>query len=351
MLVIAGVFAMMAIVVSFLHIFNHLRNWTLPEQQRYIIRIILMVPIYSIDSWLSLRFHEHSLYFDIVRDCYEAYVLYQFFSLLVSYIENGAPGNLEEILKEKPSRTHPCPLCCLPSFRPGPLFLLITKQFILQYVIIKPLMACIAGGLQFAGLYEEGSFSYTHGYMYIAGITNISVTLSMYFLVLFYLVTEPELSPNQPVAKFICIKSILFFSFWQSVAIGIASYFNLIPELGDWKKEEIATALQDFIICIEMFVLATAHMLVFPYQPYRDRPSSHLTIAEIKGSVRNFTTVIDQEDILNDLNIYRPIYVSNAKRQQKELIERDISLSLLQADHLEPENQQEKDTNPNLNIN
>lgn len=46
----------------------------MPQEQRYIIRLLLIVPIYAFDSWLSLLLlggHEYYVYFDSVRDCYE----------------------------------------------------------------------------------------------------------------------------------------------------------------------------------------------------------------------------------------------------------------------------------------
>ena len=36
----------------------------------------------------------------------------------------------------------------------------------------------------------------------------------MYFLVLFYMSVKEELAPIKPVPKFLCIKAIIFFSFW-----------------------------------------------------------------------------------------------------------------------------------------
>lgn len=100
------------------------------------------------------------MYFDIVRDCYEAYVLYQFFSLLVAYIENTTGKvSIEEVLFDKDEQMHPCPLCCLPAFRPGPTFYLVTKQCILQYVIIKPFLALLTALLHYLDVYKEGILS------------------------------------------------------------------------------------------------------------------------------------------------------------------------------------------------
>lgn len=36
--------------------------------QRYIVRIIFLVPVYSVASWLSLLMSDKSVYFDTVRD-------------------------------------------------------------------------------------------------------------------------------------------------------------------------------------------------------------------------------------------------------------------------------------------
>lgn len=51
-----------------------------------IIRILFMVPVYSIVSWLSILFYNDSVYFEIIGDCYEAFCIAAFFSLMCHYI-------------------------------------------------------------------------------------------------------------------------------------------------------------------------------------------------------------------------------------------------------------------------
>lgn len=48
-----------------------------------------MVPIYAIDSFVSLRFKNAALYVDMLRDCYEGYALYLFLALMVGYLGDG----------------------------------------------------------------------------------------------------------------------------------------------------------------------------------------------------------------------------------------------------------------------
>lgn len=61
-----------------LQIYLHLRYYSCPNEQRWIVRILFIVPIYSFDSWLSLLFFSHEqtyVYFNTVRDCYEGIIV------------------------------------------------------------------------------------------------------------------------------------------------------------------------------------------------------------------------------------------------------------------------------------
>lgn len=45
-----------------------------------------MVPVYSIVAWLSILFYNDSVYFEIIGNCYEAFCIAAFFSLMCHYI-------------------------------------------------------------------------------------------------------------------------------------------------------------------------------------------------------------------------------------------------------------------------
>lgn len=59
------------------------------------------------------------------------------------------------------------------------------------------------------------SSSVASGYLYVTMIYNISVSLSLYALFLFYFATRELLVPYNPVLKFFMVKSVIFLSFWQ----------------------------------------------------------------------------------------------------------------------------------------
>ncbi|XP_073859901.1 transmembrane protein 184B isoform X13 [Macaca fascicularis] len=71
---ISGFFVWTALLITCHQIYMHLRCYSCPNEQRYIVRILFIVPIYAFDSWLSLLFFtndQYYVYFGTVRDCYE----------------------------------------------------------------------------------------------------------------------------------------------------------------------------------------------------------------------------------------------------------------------------------------
>ena len=52
------------------------------------VRITLMVPIYAMVSWFSLRWSSCRRWLSPARECYEAVVLYSFYSYVIAYLED-----------------------------------------------------------------------------------------------------------------------------------------------------------------------------------------------------------------------------------------------------------------------
>jgi len=74
---------------------------------------------------------------------------------------------------------------------------------------------------------------------------------------------------HRPVPKFLCVKGILFFSFWQSVAISILVAARVITRLGPYTDpEHVSVGLNNLFICMEMPLFAFAHMYAFSYKDF-----------------------------------------------------------------------------------
>uniref|UniRef100_A0A3B3ZLP9 Transmembrane protein 184C n=1 Tax=Periophthalmus magnuspinnatus TaxID=409849 RepID=A0A3B3ZLP9_9GOBI len=248
-------------------------------------------------TWLALRYPSLAIYVDTCRECYEAYVIYNFLVFLLNFLSHQHP-NLAMILEVQQQQPHLPPLCCCPPWPMGEVLLFRCKLGVLQYTAVRPVTTVIALICQLCGVYDEANFSFRNAWSYLVIINNISQLFAMYCLVLLYRSLKEELTPIKPVGKFLCVKLVVFVSFWQAVLIAILVKVGVISDkhTWDWESvEAVATGLQDFIICIEMFLAAIAHHYTFTYKPYVQE-------AEEGSCFDSFLAMWDFSDIRADVS-------------------------------------------------
>ncbi|KAI3445509.1 hypothetical protein Pfo_002174 [Paulownia fortunei] len=250
-----------AMTLAILHIYKHLLNYTEPTFQRYIVRIIFMVPVYALMSFLSLVLNKSAIYFNSIREIYEAWVIYNFLSLCLAWV--GGPGAVVLSLSGKVLKPNWCLMtCCFPPIPLDGRFIRRCKQGCLQFVILKPVLVTVTLILYAKGKYEDGNFNPRQSYLYLTIIYTISYSVALYALALFYVACRDLLQPFNPVPKFIIIKSVVFLTYWQGVLVFLAAKSGLI------KDTEEAAEFQNFIICVEMLIAAVGHLYAFPYREY-----------------------------------------------------------------------------------
>nr|XP_022904394.1 transmembrane protein 184C [Onthophagus taurus] len=307
-ILIAGIFVLLAIPISLWEIILHVIHYTQPKLQKHIIRILWMVPIYAGNAWLGLTYPSYAIYVDCARECYEAYVIYNFMKFLLNYL--NMEMNLEVSLELKPQVKHIFPLCCLPDWEMGKEFVHICKHGILQYTVIRPLTTAIAFICKVNDVYGEGEFKGNVAFPYLVGVNNISQFIAMYCLVMFYKASLAELRPMRPLPKFLCIKAVVFFSFFQGVLIDVLVYSGAITPNKPNNDDDlsISTRLQNFIICIEMCMAAIAHHYSFSYKPYI-RPGSS------QSCCTAFFAMLDVSDVHRDIQEHLGIVGSSISRR------------------------------------
>jgi len=251
----AGAFVLVGFPISMYGIVMHLANYNEPKVQMYVVRILWMVPIYSIESWLCLRYKDYAIYIETLRDCYESYVLYSFLQYLIQVL--GGEDSLILMLKDKsPTRgvhmwglqwfvkpwlmgqpvrrtvdtvgggsqdvgfgqhTATAPQTVTDSSPLGQAsklhrvhwtspFFLHCKFGVLQYVLLKFLCSIVVAMLELCGWYHEGNFGYRYGYLYICVVTNTSQCWALYCMIFFYYACKNELASIRPVGKFLSVK-------------------------------------------------------------------------------------------------------------------------------------------------
>lgn len=94
--------------------------------------------------------------------------------------------------------------------------------------------------------------------------------------------------------KFLCVKGILFFSFWQSIGISILVAAGAIRHLGPYTDtERISVGLTDTLICFEMPLFAIAHLYAFSFKDFVDPHVSFVARMPIKYAIKDAFFVKD----------------------------------------------------------
>ena len=141
--------------------------------------------------------------------------------------------------------------------------------------------------MKVTGTYNEGDFRARSGYLYVSIVYNISICVALWCLAVFWMCVHEDLKPfryallpshnpnthdspfHRPVPKFLCVKGILFFSFWQSIAVSFLVAVGVITRLGPYTdRAHISLGLTDTLICIEMPFFALAHLYAFSYRDF-----------------------------------------------------------------------------------
>lgn len=268
---VAGIAAIIATLLSSISILLQAKNYRKPLLQRYVVRILLMVPIYALSSWTSMISITASHFLDPIRDIYEAFTIYTFFQLLINYI--GGERALIIMMHGRAPVNHLWPLNhVLPKVDiSDPHTFLAIKRGILQYTWLKPLLALSAIIMKACGVYEEGYIGLKSGYFWSGIVYNISVTVSLYALGLFWVCMHHDLKPFRPVPKFLCIKLIIFASYWQGFFLSILVWVGAIPDnVEGYTPDNLAAAIQDALICVEMPAFAIAHWYAFSWKDFAD---------------------------------------------------------------------------------
>jgi len=278
----AGTFTVLGSIISVGHMSNHLRFFNEPIVQRKIIAILWMIPIYSVSSFLGLVIVSFEDYFAFIKDIYESYCIYTFLSFLIAVLGRGDRGIVIDLLAEHAD--HLKPPISFSIFKRQQVFespqhkaevvLDQCQFFAMQFVFVRPLTSV---AMLVSDALHESRWDMHYPQFYLMIITNISVFLAFTGLLKIYHAIQEELKWCHPFSKFLCIKGVVFMTFWQGVLISVAAqamdkYHNDYYQNDDdtWDKTQWSKKTQSFLICFEMFFFAIIHCFVFPTEEWEE---------------------------------------------------------------------------------
>lgn len=223
----------------------------------------------------------------------QAFTIYTFFQLLINFL--GGERALIIMTHGRPPVQHAWPLNhCLPKVDiSDPHTFLAVKRGILQYAWLKPVLAIISIIMKATDTYQEGYLGLSSGYLWTGIVYNVSVTLSLYSLAMFWVCLHNDLAPFRPVPKFLCVKLIIFASYWQGFFLSILQWLGALSNgVAGYTPDNLAAAIQDSLICFEMPIFAITHWYAFSWHDYAD-PTISAARLSVKYALRDAFGVRD----------------------------------------------------------
>lgn len=276
--VLGGLAAIVALGRSMAQLLRHYRQrstWL----RRFTVRILWVLPIFTIDSWVELLAEGYPGFWVMLLHCLrevsEAVALTTFMQLVLSFL--GGPLKLTNLLQEQPMVEHMGILKrVLPPYRPGANFVSKVVVGILQYAVVTPLLfvmtACLRGSLQ-----DPDLARFHRGLLRLKAvppiIKGISCVCAMYHLALLRRETRQyldKLKPESEVSKFVGIYCVIFLTFFQGFVVDAVGSFVCYPHptahahQSELSRQQFLASMKSLLLCIEMPLFAEIHGCAYP---------------------------------------------------------------------------------------
>lgn len=229
----------------------------------------MQIPVFSLESLFSLLYPQQRFYFRVVREVYESYVLYCFSLLMANYL--GDDEEVNRFLAEKfPSTAikHTMPFCFLTPWKLNQEFLEHCRFGVVQHVVFRLLLALVTVLNYNGSLYAVGDYSPSQPFVWIVMANGSSQWYALYCLYLFYHVTKRKLARIKSLVKFIGIKVVMFFSWWQGLLITAMVNYGFIRRNRQFGAEDVGLQFEGLLVLMEMFLAACFFLYCFPVSDF-----------------------------------------------------------------------------------
>ncbi|KAH7215430.1 organic solute transporter Ostalpha-domain-containing protein [Fusarium oxysporum] len=278
LILIAALSCLVACLVSAYLICKHAQNFTKPSQQREVIRILFMVPVYSIACVCSIIFYRQHIYIAATYEFYESLVIAAFFLLLCQILHVRLA-----ILQTDLAELQPKPW--IPPIRlvaycfgnrtgkalNGQIWFNTICVGVLQFCVVKFLGALVKCITEAAGVYCKELNSASHAKIWVMVVEIISMVSAMMCLLQFYKEIRHRIAEHQPMLKFLAIKLVIMVFYIQSFIFSFTTKpGGPVKPTAHISYPSWAVGIPNTLLCIEMVFASVLHLYAFPYRPYQN---------------------------------------------------------------------------------
>ncbi|XP_952222.1 uncharacterized protein TA13495 [Theileria annulata] len=262
--------------ISTFTLLQHLLHYTSHRLQRYIVRILVFLPIYGVITFILLLIPKLFDLLSMLRNIWEGFLIHSFLFLMLEYC-GGETACGEAISKNPSVIRHLWPLSLIHFFSLNediPLnvgFVKRCKMCTIQYVISRLVFSLLLIGVHISGNKWSGTLSF-----FSSLILSISLYVALYSLALFYFAISrhPALAKANSLTKFFSLKLCFAFSFYQ----------GLILDLFMRVSFDRSVRIKSFVVLVETIIFAlvqhNAYRVTEFYQPPNQIDTTGMTKLE-----------------------------------------------------------------------
>ncbi|KAG9024136.1 hypothetical protein FS837_005465, partial [Tulasnella sp. UAMH 9824] len=143
--------------------------------------------------------------------------------------------------------------------------------------------------------------------------------VALYGLIIFYELTKEELRGRRPLAKFMAIKLIVFFTFYQTFVFDLLQKKGVIHGTTYWTESNIVDGLNALATTIEMVLFALLMLWAYPASEYKDK-----TLGEPRGAGKAIWDSLNYSDFAFEIYLSMKFFYRAAMGRPETRAEKDV---------------------------
>ncbi|KAL4905595.1 hypothetical protein BDW74DRAFT_152855 [Aspergillus multicolor] len=276
-MILSGACTGLVCIIIFLLTAQHAMHLSKPKEQIKIIKISLLLPLYTITSFLAICLPRASVYISPWMEVYQAIALVTFFLLLCEYVSADGNG-----------------LGAGKSMVGGEEWFRKKSTAIFQYLIVAIGVAIATDITQAVGVYCLESNNAHFAHIWLTVIAIISLVFAVIAILAFYQVVKRQIARHTALAKLLAIKLIVGLAFIERIIFSILRSTSALKPSSILSNAYTQIGIPHLLICVQMVPFA----LFFTYA-YSVAPYVRVTREGYESAARAWVGMLDPREILS----------------------------------------------------
>ncbi|MCJ1303447.1 hypothetical protein MMC08_006257 [Hypocenomyce scalaris] len=251
LLIAGGACTAITLALSLSNIIKHLHRYTVPAEQRQIVRMVFTPVVFAVFNLLAIAFYSASIYLSPIADLYEAFSLASVYLLVVHYV---APDDSQhERFFSAAENVGPKGQVTL-----GGSFQWFKRTWIVVflYPVIRTILFVAQEASQATGTFCYTSNNVHFGHVWITALGAIFVTVAVLAILRFYRRFKRSMTGHRTFSKLINFKLIVFTSVVQTLVFTFLNSGGHLHGNSKVTHNDLWLGIPALLVCAEQVIFS-----------------------------------------------------------------------------------------------